>query len=175
MNSPTPLPENHDELIDSDLGPSKSEVKRQMHALQDLAEELVDLSQDTLKTIPLEESLRESIRATQKIKSFGALKRQKQYLGKLMRNLDADEITAIKERLDAIQGVSKAETAKLHHIEFLRDELLKNDDALTKLIETYPSLDIQKLRTLIRNARKEKESNKPPKSYREIFQLLKDL
>ena len=160
---------------DEDLGPSKSEIKRQMHARQDLAEILADLSLDALKTIPLEESLRDAIRETHRIKSFGAIKRHKQYLGKLMRNLDEEQLSAIQLRLDAISGVSKAETAKMHHLEKMRDDLIKDDAELTKLIASYPDLDIQNLRTLIRNARKERELNKPPKAYREIFQLLKSL
>jgi ribosome-associated protein len=160
---------------DEDLGPSKSEIKRQMLARQDLAEILADLSLDALKTIPLEDSLRDAIRETHRIRSFGAIKRHKQYLGKLMRNLDEEQLDAIQQRLDAISGVSKAETAKMHHLERMRDELLSDDAVLTKLIADYPDLDVQNLRTLIRNARKEKELNKPPKAYREIFQLLKSL
>lgn len=165
-----------DDYIDEeDFGPSKSEVKRQMHALQELAESLADLSSDTLKTVPIEESIKDAILETHKIKSFGALKRHKQYLGKLMRRLDEDEIAIIQARLDAINGISKAETAKLHHIEHLRERLLANDDELTKLINSHPELDIQTMRTLIRNARKEKELSKPPKAFREIFQVLKNL
>ncbi len=160
---------------DEELGPSKSELKRQMHARQDIAEALAALSLDALKSVPLDESLRDAIKETHKIKSFGALRRHKQYLGKLMRNLEEDQISAIQERLDAIAGVSKAETAKMHHIERLREELINDDNALTKLIETTPDLDVQKIRTLIRNARKEKELNKPPKAYREIFQLIKSI
>jgi ribosome-associated protein len=166
---------DHNEYEDEDLGPSKSEVKRQMLARQDLAKTLSELGLDSLKTIPVEESLRDAIRETHKIRSFGALKRHKQYLGKLMRALDEDEIKAIQDRLDAINGISKAETAKLHHIEHRRDLLLQDDSELTKLIADYPNLDVQNLRTLIRNARKEREANKPPKAYREIFQLLKNL
>ena len=166
---------DHNEYEDEDLGPSTSEVKRQMLARQDLAKTLSELGLDSLKTIPVEESLRDAIRETHKIRSFGALKRHKQYLGKLMRALDEDEIKAIQDRLDAINGISKAETAKLHHIEHRRDLLLQDDSELTKLIADYPNLDVQNLRTLIRNARKEREANKPPKAYREIFQLLKNL
>ena len=92
-----------------------------------------------------------------------------------MRFLDEAELEAIQKRLDAIQGVSKAETAKLHMLENYRDRLLADDNMLTKLIEQFPDLDIQNMRTLIRNARKEREGNKPPKAYREIYQTLKDL
>ena len=77
--------------------------------------------------------------------------------------------------MDAIQGVSKAETAKLHFLENYRDRLIAHDDAFTKMIEQYPDMDIQNMRTLIRNARKEKEQNKPPKAYREIFRVLKEM
>jgi ribosome-associated protein len=92
-----------------------------------------------------------------------------------MRFLDDEELDTIQKRLDAIQGVSKAETAKLHHLESYRDRLIANDETFTKMIEQYPDMDIQNMRTLIRNARKEKEMNKPPKAYREIFRALKDM
>ena len=140
-----------------------------------VAEVLAALSSDALKTIPLDEAIKTAIAETNRIKSFEAIRRHKQYLGKLMRSLDDDELESIQKRLDAIQGVSKAETAKLHFLENYRDRLIANDDAFTKMIEQYPDMDIQNMRTLIRNARKEKEQNKPPKAYREIFRVLKDM
>ena len=162
-------------LVDADEGPSKSELKRQMTERQKLAEVLAALSSDALKTIPLDEAIKAAIAETNKIKSFEAIRRHKQYLGKLMRFLDEEELDAIQKRLDAIQGVSKAETAKLHFLESYRNRLIANDEAFTKMIEQYPDMDIQNMRTLIRNARKEKEQNKPPKAYREIFRVLKDM
>ena len=162
-------------LAEEDEGPSKSELKRQMLERQKLAEVLAALSSDALKTIPLDEAIKTAIAETNRIKSFEAIRRHKQYLGKLMRSLDDEELESIQKRLDAIQGVSKAETAKLHFLENCRDRLIANDDAFTKMIEQYPDMDIQNMRTLIRNARKEKEQNKPPKAYREIFRVLKDM
>jgi len=162
-------------LEDPNDGPSKSELKRQMTERQKLAEVLAALSSDTLKTIPMDEAIKAAIAETNKIKSFEAIRRHKQYLGKLMRFLDETELEAIQKRLDAIQGVSKAETAKLHFLESYRDRLIADDDAFTKLIEQFPEMDIQNMRTLIRNARREKEQNKPPKAYREIFRCLKEL
>ena len=162
-------------LEDPNDGPSKSELKRQMTERQKLAEVLAALSSDALKTIPMDEAIKAAIAETNKIKSFEAIRRHKQYLGKLMRFLDEGELDAIQKRLDAIQGVSKAETAKLHHLENYRDKLIANDEVFTKMIEQYPDMDIQNMRTLIRNARKEKEQNKPPKAYREIFRVLKDM
>jgi len=160
---------------DLDEGPSKSELKRLMTQRQKLAEVLAALSSDALKTIPMDEAIKAVIAETNKIKSFEAIRRHKQYLGKLMRFLDDEELDTIQKRLDAIQGVSKAETAKLHHLESFRDRLIANDEAFTNMIEQYPDMDIQNMRTLIRNARKEKEANKPPKAYREIFRVLKDM
>jgi ribosome-associated protein len=162
-------------LTEADEGPSKSELKRQMTERQKLAEVLAALSSDALKTIPLDESIKNAVAETNRIKSFEAIRRHKQYLGKLMRALDDEELDAIQKRLDAIQGVSKAEMAKLHFLESYRDRLIANDEAFTKMIEQYPDMDIQNMRTLIRNARKEKEQNKPPKAYREIFRVLKEM
>jgi ribosome-associated protein len=160
---------------DLNAGPSKSELKRQMTERQKLAEVLAALSSDALKTIPLDEAIKEAIAETNRIKSFEGIRRHKQYLGKLMRFLDDTELDAIQKRLDAIQGVSKAETAKLHFLESYRDRLIANDEVFTKMIEQYPEMDIQNMRTLIRNARKEKVLNKPPKAYREIFRVLKEI
>ena len=166
----------HDEDdIEVDFGPSKSEIKRQMLARQDLAKTLSELSSDAIKSLPVDDRLKEKLLETEKIKTFGAIKRHTLFLGKLMRAYDDEEIAAIQERLDAIQGVNKAEIAKFHFLERLRDELVQSDDRLTQFIRDHPEIDVQTLRTLIRNARKEKEQNKPPKSFREIFQLLKTL
>ena len=160
---------------DPDAGPSKSELKRQMTERQKLAEVLAALSSDALKSIPMDELIKTAIAETPKIKSFEAIRRHKQYLGKLMRFLNEEELETIQKRLDAIQGISKAETAKLHFLENYLDKLISNDETFTTLIEKFPGMDIQNMRTLIRNARREKEQNKPPKAYREIFRVLKDL
>ena len=166
----------HDEEdLEEDFGPSKSEVKRQMLARQDLAKTLSELSSDAIKSLPVDDRLKEKLLETEKIKTFGAIKRHTLCLGKLMRAYDDEEVAAIQERLDAIQGVNKAEIAKFHFLERLRDELVQSDDRLTLFIKDHPQIDVQTLRTLIRNARKEREQNKPPKSFREIFQLLKTL
>ena len=169
---------NHNEQFaeeDEDYGPSKTEIKRQMLARQDLAKTLSELSSDQIKSLPVDENLRDKLLETEKIKTFGAIKRHKLYLGKLIRGLDEQDISAIGARLDAIQGVNKVEIAKFHHLERLREELLASDARLTELINKYPQIDLQSLRTLIRNARKEKLESKPPKAFREIFKILKTL
>jgi ribosome-associated protein len=146
--------EDFDTFGDDDYGPSKSEIKRQMLAKQDLAKTISELSSEQIKSLPIDDFLKEKLLETVKIKTFGAIKRHKLYLGKLIRSLNEAEIAAIEQRLDAIQGVSKVEIAKFHHLEQLREELLHSDQRLTQLITQYPSLDLQHLRTLIRNARR---------------------
>jgi len=155
--------------------PSKSELKRQMTALQKLGEELIAEPRDRVKRVPMPEDVRDAILECQQIKDHEGRRRQTQYVGKKMRTLDEDEIAAIQKMLDSWRGASKAETANLHAIERRRDKLLVDDKALTQLLADHPQLDAQQLRTLIRNARKEQAENKPPKAYREIFQILKQL
>jgi ribosome-associated protein len=155
--------------------PSKSQLKREMTALQDLGAELVAQPRDRLKRVPMPEDVREAILDCQKITDHEGRRRQLQYVGKKMRTLEEDEIAAIQKVIDSWKGASKAETAAMHALERRREKLLADDKALTELKEQHPALDMQHLRTLIRNARKEQAENKPPKAYREIFQILKQL
>ena len=155
--------------------PSKSQLKRESTALQKLGEELVAEARDRVKRVPMPEDVREAILECQQIKDHEGRRRQMQYVGKKMRTLDADEVAAIQRTLDGWRGASKADTAALHALERRREKLLKDDSALADLLQQYPDLDIQHMRTLIRNARKEQAENKPPKAYREIFQILKEL
>ncbi|MFJ7565697.1 ribosome biogenesis factor YjgA [Herminiimonas sp. NPDC097707] len=155
--------------------PSKSELKRQMTALQKLGEELIAEPRDRVKRVPMPEDVRDAILECQLIKDHEGRRRQTQYVGKKMRTLEEHELVAIQKMLDSWKGASKSETAALHAIERKRDKLLTDDKALTVLLEENPQLDAQQLRTLIRNARKEQAESKPPKAYREIFQILKSL
>lgn len=164
--------EHHPDGEEEELPPSKTKIKKQMHDLQDIGAELVALGKDQLAQLDLPENLRDAIREMRRINKFGAQRRQMQYIGKLMREVDTAPIIA---RLDAWKGVSQQHTAHLHLLERWRDRLLENDSALTELLAAHPQTDVQHLRALIRNAQKEKEAGKPPKSYREIFQVLKEL
>jgi len=155
--------------------PSKSQLKREMTALQKLGAELIAEPRDRVKRVPMPEDVRDAILECQQIKDHEGRRRQLQYVGKKMRTLDEDEIAAIQRTLDSWRGLSKADTASLHAIERRREKLLKDDGALTVLLAQHAELDAQHLRTLIRNARKEQAENKPPKAYREIFQILKQL
>jgi ribosome-associated protein len=155
--------------------PSKTEMKRQSDALQDLGRELVEAPRDRVKRVPMPEDVRDVILECQNIKNHEGRRRQMQFIGKKMRTLSEEEVAIIKRTIEGWKGASKADTAALHALERRRDKLLADDKALTVLLEEAPHLDVQHLRTLIRNARKEQAENKPPKAYREIFQILKDL
>lgn len=155
--------------------PSKSQLKREMTALQELGEELVSQPKDRVMRVPMPEDVREVILECQKIRDHEGRRRQMQFVGKKMRTLEDDEVAAIQKMLDSWKGASKAETAAMHALERWREKLLASDAALTDLKAAHPEVDVQQLRTLIRNARKEQAESKPPKAYREIFQILKQL
>ncbi len=155
--------------------PSKSELKRQMTALQKMGQELVDSARDRVKRVPMPEDVRDAILECQNITNHEGRRRQMQFVGKKMRTLDEAEVALIQKTIDSWKGASKSETAAMHSLERKREKLLAKDEALTELLAENPELDVQHLRTLIRNARKEQAENKPPKAYREIFQILKEI
>ena len=152
---------------------SKTQRKQLMEELQTLGEELVELSSERVKKIEIPEDLREAVREAQRMTRHDeAKRRQMQYIGKLMRNVDVQPIRAA---LALVRGESAGETAKLHRLERLRSELLVDEKVLHEITTLYPSIDLQHLRSLRRAALKEQAENKPPRSYRAIFQLLKEL
>lgn len=161
-----------EDFIDSNERPSKTKRKEAMNELQDLGAELVELPVSQLKRIKLPENIYEAVRACQKIIAHGAHRRQLQYLGKLMRTADDEPIHA---GLALIRGESSAEIARLHRLERLRTRLLADETVLTEIAATWPGADLQYLRQLRRNAFKEQENNKPPKSFRAVFQALQEL
>lgn len=155
--------------------PSKSQLKREMLDLQKLGAELIAEPRDRIKRLQMPEDVRDAILECQMIKDHEGRRRQLQYVGKKMRSLDADELAVIQKAIDSWRGMSKSDTASMHALERRRDKLLTDDKVLTALLAEHPELEAQHLRTLIRNARKEQAEQKPPKAYREIFQILKQL
>ena len=152
---------------------SKSQRKREMHALQALGEELVKLPKDQFEKIDLPDDLHDAVVAARNIKQHGAHKRQLQYIGKLMRSIDAEPV---QEQLDTLKSQSSHATQALHNIERWRDQLLaEGDQALEKLVEQHPQTDRQYIRQLLRNAHKEFKANKPPKSTRMLFRYLREI
>ena len=155
--------------------PSKSQRKREMTALQKTGEQLVNESADRIKRTPMPENLREAILECQRIRNHEGRRRQLQYIGKIMRSLDEEAIATINRTIESWRGLSKADTLLMHALENQREKLLADERALTEFLHKYPQADIQQLRTLIRNAKKETAANKPPKAYREIYRLLKQI
>lgn len=153
-------------------GPSKSQLKREQTELQNLGREMTGLSDDQLKRINLPEDVLFEIKEFRRMRSFGAQRRQLQLIGKKMRDMDPK---AVREAIDRATGESRAAVALLHRCETLRDRMIENDRAVTKFISRNPNVDIQLLRTLVRGARKEKETNKPPKNARELYRYLYQL
>jgi ribosome-associated protein len=153
--------------------PSKSQLKRDMLALQVLGQALVDLPKDALKRVPMPEKLGDAVREARRITDHEGKRRQIQYVGRLMRALTDDETAALRTALETHRGVNRAETAKLHWIERTREQLLADDAALTEFLRRHPGADPQEGRTLIRNARKEALAGKSPRYFRELFQWIK--
>ncbi|MBX9894084.1 MAG: DUF615 domain-containing protein [Nitrosomonas sp.] len=143
-----------------------------MHALQEIGEQLVELDPKKLTEFDLPEILVDAIKLARPMQKHGARRRQLQYIGRLMREVDA---SPIQEKLDSWQQNSKQQTARLHQLERWRERLLSDEHALTEFAKQYPQADLQRLRLLIRNAQKEKAAEKPPKSFRLLFQELQGI
>ena len=147
--------------------------KRNAEALQALGEELVTLKPEQLARFTLPDSLRDAVLAAQRIASHGALRRQRQYIGKLMRKVEAAPIRA---RLLEIRGEDAMTRARLHRAERWRDRLItEGDTALTELMADSPQADRVRLRTLVRDAQRERSSDAPPRAQRELFRRLREL
>ena len=153
----------------SDEGPSKSERKRQSHDLQALGEALIALPQDELDELPLPEVLRDAVLLARRITKHGGLYRQKQYIGKLMRKIDAEPIrTAIAAR----EQRSRTATVRFHRIETWRNRLIEDPSALAPFVAEHPAADQGSLERLAGQARWEREQQRPPRAARELFALI---
>ncbi|WP_367395858.1 ribosome biogenesis factor YjgA [Pantoea sp. Ep11b] len=166
------VPDNDEEEDEEIIWVSKSEIKRDAEELKRLGAELVDLGKNSLDKIPLDERLRTEIELAQRIKKEGR-RRQLQLIGKLLRSIDVEPI---RVALDKLKNRHNQQVALFHKLEMLRDRLIEQgDEAMSDVIALYPEADRQQLRSMIRNAHKEKAGNKPPKSARQIFQYLREL
>jgi ribosome-associated protein len=150
---------------------SKTQRKHEMHALQAIGEELVALPGNRLANINLPDSLRDAIHEARRINQRGARRRQLQYIGRLMRDVDAD---SIRKQLEEIRGGSAQEVAIMHRAERWRERLLSNDTAISEFVDAFPGVDVQKLRTMLRNAKQEAAAEKPPKFYRALFREIRE-
>ena len=151
---------------------SKTQRKKAVHLLQALGEELVELNDDQLAAIELPEALRDAVMAARRITKFEAKRRQLQYIGKIMRRV---EVEPIRAALDALLAGSRRQIAAHKRIEAWRERLLAGPGALDELLAEYPGADAQRLRTLVHGARRERDADSPPRSYRELYQTIRAL
>lgn len=150
---------------------SKTKRKQEMHELQALGVALVALSESQLREMSLESRLYDAVLQAKRITSHEARRRQMQYIGRLMRDADAEPVRA---RLAAVEGHSAQATAHHRRLEAWRERLMEDDEALTEFVAAHPGADLQELRALLRNARKEAKEGKPPRAFRELFRFLKN-
>lgn len=151
---------------------SKTKRKAEMDALQELGVKLTELPNDKLAKLNLPERLLEAVKETKRITANGALRRQRQYLGSLMREV---ETAPIIDQIQRWEGKHSEENAHFHQLERLRSRLLEDSNSLSGFLNDYPQADSQQIRTLIRNHHREVAANKPPKSSRELFKLLREI
>ncbi|MSQ71229.1 MAG: DUF615 domain-containing protein [Betaproteobacteria bacterium] len=158
-----------DEEDQEELKPSKTQIKKRMLDLQALGERLVELNAKQLHSIGLPESLHDAVTAATQITKHEARRRQLQYIGRLMRDVDP---APIQEKIAVWDGQSLDHTARLHRVERWRDRLLEDDQAFAEFMTEHKNADTQRLRTLIRSARQEHQLGKPRRHYRELFKFL---
>ena len=165
---------------------TKTDLKRESDALQDLGKELLTLRRGLLERLQLPDKLVEALAEALRITNFEGKRRQMQFIGKLMRKLDEDDVAAIEAALDEQQSGSAAEKLALHQAEHWRDRLIADDNALAAWLEQFPRTDTQQIRALIRQARKDAPSDhearvaqsqgeapRKGRAYRELFQLVR--
>lgn len=165
--------DNEQGFDDEQLPPSRSQIKREMEALQELGKRITELRPDQQEQIPMDEALASAVAEMRRISAHGARKRQLQFIGRLMRHADAD---AIQEALDRFDSASAAHNQHFHALEQWRERLIcGGNEALQAYIEAHPQVDVQHLRQLVRNASKEREQNKPPAQARKLFRYLREV
>lgn len=154
--------------------PNKSQLKREMHELQDLGVELVKLPAEKLAELDLPEKLVDAIELARRITSHGAQKRQRQYIGGLLAKLD--DVQPIRALLERQQGADKVSKARFQENERWRERLINEGDrALAEFLERHPEVDRQHLRRLVREAAQEAAAGRPPRHARELFRYLQSL
>ena len=159
---------------DAPLGEkSKTQVKRELHALQELGERLAALPAEQLDRLPLTDPLRKALAEAPKHKTHIARKRHVQYLGKLMRDQDLEAILALVDQMDSS---TRQYNERFHALERWRDRLIaEGDQALEAFVVLYPETDRQHLRGLVRHAQHEAAHNKPPAAARKVFKYIRTL
>ncbi len=159
-------------MTDPELDISKTTIKKEMTELKQLGDKIVALTDGQFKTIPLDEKLFDAMTLARKITKHGGLKRQLQYIGKLMRHIDPEPI---RSALEAIESGHKENTQLFHQKEQWRDELLNGGaDKLTEFISLYPDTELQPLRQAIRNHKNAKNEAKKVQTARIVYKLVSE-
>lgn len=167
-----PGPPSHEDHEDYE-GPSKTQLKRESDALQQLGKDLLSLPDSRLALLEMDDILRFALRDGKKITAHEGKRRQLQYIGKLMRKVDP---APFEEAVAAFKLGHAVDQLKLHQLEALRDELLASDEALQTYVSEHPGVDVQQLRSLVRAARKDAAAapeSRSGRGFRELFQFLK--
>ena len=159
---------------------SRTDLKRESDELQKLGTELLTLRADLMDRLPLSDKLKDALAEAKRITNFEGKRRQMQFIGKLMRQLEPDVLAQVRSALDEQANGSAAEKLTLHQAEQWRDRLITDESAAAEWIGRHPGTDTQQLRALIRQARKDAVPEKPGaavrhgRAYREIFQLVRE-
>ncbi|HEY0503515.1 MAG TPA: ribosome biogenesis factor YjgA [Lysobacter sp.] len=165
-----------DEETGEYLSPSRSQNRREALEVLALGEKLVALSEAQLAKLPVPDSLLPHIREARRITAHIAHKRQLAYLAKQMRREDDEVLDAIRDALDEDGEAARREVAAMHRVENWRERLIdEGDAALAQLLDEYPTADRQHLRALVRGAVDERNKNKPPRQFRELYRELREL
>ena len=153
--------------------PSRAQKRKVAEDVQKLGERLLDLTKERIKELELPEDLEEAVLFAKTINSRAALKRQKQFIGKLMRKIDPEPIEAFFKKIDDTQ---KAVARSFHRLEKWRDRLVSGDKkVMGEILGKYPDCDADLLRSLTEKAQQEKETGKPPRAARKLFKILRQL
>ncbi len=151
---------------------SRTQIKREVEALQELGKKLINQKADVIAKLPLSDSLIAALQEAKRIHQNEAKRRHLQYIGKLMRDVDIEQIC---ELIDRQEAGTKAHVQYFHQLENWRDRLLKEDSEISAFLEAFPNGDRQHVRQLVRNANREEKNNKPPASARKLFKYIREL
>ena len=158
--------------LEKDSVVSKTELKKDSKKIQQFGRKISELTINNIEAFKFPLNIYEAVIGLKNLKSNSAKKRQVQYLGKLLREIDLTDAFLVMKQLKVS---SQKEIQRNHIIEGWRDKLLSNNDSITEFIDEYPKIDRQSLRQTVSNAQKEKKDNKPPKHSRQLFKLIKDI
>ena len=158
--------------LEKDSVVSKTELKKDSKKIQQFGRKISELSINNIEAFKFPLNIYEAVIGLKNLKSNSAKKRQVQYLGKLLREIDLTDAFLVMKQLKVS---SQKEIQRNHIIEGWRDKLLSNNNSITEFVDEYPKIDRQSLRQTISNAQKEKKEDKGPKYSRQLFKLIKDI